>query len=125
MLAAICARSSWLAMARRLSTGTPGNAVVEFATRLRARPSGCRMIYLKSLAFGLLAAVATAVVQAVAFSRYESFEDEGGGFAGGGTDIYAAPVVIAAAAGSLAAWWRLRRADAAAAPPRGNWKDRL
>ena len=74
------------------------------------------MVYVKSLAFGLLAAVATVVVQAVAFSQYESFDDEGGGFAGGGTDIYAAPVVLAAAAGSLAAWWKLRRAQGGDAP---------
>jgi len=76
------------------------------------------MVYVKSLAFGLVAAVAAVAVQAVAFSRYESFDYEGGGFAGGGTDIYAAPVVFAAAAGSLAAWWRLRRADRADSPRR-------
>lgn len=74
------------------------------------------MVYVKSLAFGLLAAIAAVAVQTVAFSRYESFEDGGGGFAAGTTDIYAAPVVIAAAAGSLAAWWRLRRANRAAGP---------
>ena len=74
------------------------------------------MIYLKSVGFGLLAAVAAVVVQAVVFSEWRSFGDSGGDFAGGGTNIYGAPVVIASAAATLVAWWRLRRRRPSPAP---------
>ena len=67
------------------------------------------MLYFKSLAIGLLAAVAGIVVQAAMFHRSWSFSDGGGGFAGGGTDIYAAPPVILFALGTVIAWSRLRR----------------
>ena len=66
------------------------------------------MVYVKSLAVGLLAGVAAMAVQAVAFYRSWSFSDDGGGVGASVTNIYAAPVVLAAAAGSLVTWWRLR-----------------
>jgi hypothetical protein len=67
------------------------------------------VIYLKSLAIGLLAGAAAIVVQSVMFHESQSVSD--GGFVvanTSATDIYAAPVVIASAAGVVAAWWRLR-----------------
>ena len=67
------------------------------------------MIYLKSLAVGLLAGVAAIAVQGVVFYRSWSISD--GGFVAAetsSTNIYAAPVVIAAVTGTLVTWWRLR-----------------
>ena len=65
------------------------------------------MVYVKSLAVGLLVGIAAIAVQAVAFYEGWSFSNGGGGVAGGGTDVYPAPVVFAAAAGTLVTWWRL------------------
>ena len=68
-----------------------------------------RVIYFKSLAVGLLAAMAAIVVQAVLFSRVDSSFDGGPSFdVSAPTRVYGAPVVIASVVASLGAWWKLR-----------------
>ena len=67
------------------------------------------MIYLKSLAVGLLAGIAAIVVQALLFSRFEVFNEGSSGSLSVPTRVYGAPVVIASVVGSLAAWRKLRR----------------
>ena len=68
-----------------------------------------RVIYFKSLASGLLAAIATIVVQAVLFSRVDSSFDGGPSVdVSAPTRVYSAPVVIASVVASLGAWWKLR-----------------
>jgi hypothetical protein len=62
------------------------------------------LLYVKSLAIGLVAAVAGIAVQALVFSQSESSNDGSSGYAISIVNIYSAPVVILFALGTVIAF---------------------
>ena len=64
--------------------------------------------YLKSVALGLLAGVATIAIQTAMFGRLEYSDGGSSGAVMLPTRMYFIPVVIAVLVGSLAAWARRR-----------------
>jgi hypothetical protein len=67
------------------------------------------MLYLKSLAIGLVAAVAGVIAQAVIFSSPQSSSAGSSWDAMAPTRVYLAPLAILFAMGTVIAWSRLRR----------------